>query len=267
MEQQQLASILPSRLSDPTVTSDIYEACPQDNLDGTPYRRPERDFQSTLATRIMLCPSSGHNPDVHANKHAAESLMKGNYAGCWGSTWGQAASYGGGDATSGIMNLAQVKKFPTGNRIGAGKGTRLEAIPDGSSNTLMFSEVLPYSEPRLAASTSSPSGRNSDGRGAVLLPAAGGNMFTATTAPNSATPDTMAFCDPNIPEGYLGKLKCVAVTPDVNEQWAAARSKHTGGVNAALGDGSVRFFRDAIDPVVWANLATKSGGEANVNAD
>ncbi|MFO0879745.1 MAG: DUF1559 domain-containing protein [Gemmataceae bacterium] len=30
----------------------------------------------------------------------------------------------------------------------------------------------------------------------------------------------------------------------------AARSRHTGGVNVVLGNGSVRFVRDGIDPVM-----------------
>ena len=269
MEQQQLAQILPSRLSDPTVTTDIYEANPADNLDGTPIRRPERDFQSTLANRIMLCPSSGHNPDVHTNFLAVENLMKGNYVGCWGSTWGPAASYGGTSPTAGIFNLAQVVKFPTGSRIGQGKGTRIEHINDGASNTVMFSEVLPFSDPLDAASTSSPSGRNRDGRGAVLLPAAGGNMFTTTTTPNSTTRDTMTYCDSRIPDlrgNVPNPLKCDLVSPEIPDQWAAARSRHTGGVNAAMGDGSVRFFRDGLSLDTWRALGTKNGGET-VNLD
>lgn len=41
----------------------------------------------------------------------------------------------------------------------------------------------------------------------------------------------------------------------------AARSRHTGGVNAVLGDDSVRFVRDGIDPAAWAAAATRAGGE------
>jgi prepilin-type N-terminal cleavage/methylation domain-containing protein/prepilin-type processing-associated H-X9-DG protein len=38
-------------------------------------------------------------------------------------------------------------------------------------------------------------------------------------------------------------------------------SRHTGGVNALLSDGSVRFLRNSIDPFTWAGLGTRDGGE------
>jgi len=38
-------------------------------------------------------------------------------------------------------------------------------------------------------------------------------------------------------------------------------SLHTGGVNALMGDGSVRFLRNAIDPLTWVGLGTRAGGE------
>ena len=41
----------------------------------------------------------------------------------------------------------------------------------------------------------------------------------------------------------------------------AARSLHPGGVNAAMADGSVRFFLKSIDPGVWRALGTTRGGE------
>ena len=41
----------------------------------------------------------------------------------------------------------------------------------------------------------------------------------------------------------------------------AARSMHTGGVNASLGDGSVQFFSDGIDLTVWRGLGTRDGSE------
>src|SRR5262249_6116090 len=46
--------------------------------------------------------------------------------------------------------------------------------------------------------------------------------------------------------------------------WAGhvgARSRHAAGVDLALGDGSVRFVRDSIDPTVWYQIGTKGGGE------
>ncbi len=41
---------------------------------------------------------------------------------------------------------------------------------------------------------------------------------------------------------------------------AAFGSNHAGGVNALLGDGSVRFVRDSIGGQVWARLAHRSDG-------
>jgi len=45
-----------------------------------------------------------------------------------------------------------------------------------------------------------------------------------------------------------------------------ANSLHYGGVNALLGDGSVRFISDSIDRYVWRALGTRNGGEANANS-
>lgn len=41
----------------------------------------------------------------------------------------------------------------------------------------------------------------------------------------------------------------------------AARSRHTGGVNVTLGDGSVRFVRDSITTGTWQAIGTRAGGE------
>lgn len=41
----------------------------------------------------------------------------------------------------------------------------------------------------------------------------------------------------------------------------AARSLHPGGVNAAMADGSVRFFLNGINLGLWRSLGTRSGGE------
>lgn len=41
----------------------------------------------------------------------------------------------------------------------------------------------------------------------------------------------------------------------------AARSMHTGGVNASMGDGSVHFVTESIDGLIWRALGTRNGGE------
>jgi prepilin-type N-terminal cleavage/methylation domain-containing protein/prepilin-type processing-associated H-X9-DG protein len=41
----------------------------------------------------------------------------------------------------------------------------------------------------------------------------------------------------------------------------SARSKHPGGVNVSMADGSVRFIKDSISPQTWLALATRSRGE------
>ncbi len=40
-----------------------------------------------------------------------------------------------------------------------------------------------------------------------------------------------------------------------------ARSYHPGGVNALLGDGSVRFVKSTVDGNTWRALGTVAGGE------
>jgi prepilin-type processing-associated H-X9-DG protein len=40
-----------------------------------------------------------------------------------------------------------------------------------------------------------------------------------------------------------------------------ARSFHTGGVNAGMGDGSVRFVKNSISIATWRALSTTQGGE------
>ena len=46
------------------------------------------------------------------------------------------------------------------------------------------------------------------------------------------------------------------------QQYNAARSRHPGGVNAGLCDGSIRFVTDTIALATWQALGTTEGGEA-----
>jgi prepilin-type processing-associated H-X9-DG protein len=164
---------------------------------------------------------------------------------------------------------------------------KLSQITDGTSNTLMMSEVL------VLPATILWSGPYSDGQTAL-----GGQTFTGFHTPNSPLPDALArqsewwtneraipgWIEQNLPVNASGtpdppvsvsggRRGAPALPPDattdsngMKQQHIAARSKHPGGVNASRCDGSVEFYTDAIDRRVW-NALTSAAGEEVFNRD
>jgi prepilin-type N-terminal cleavage/methylation domain-containing protein len=116
-------------------------------------------------------------------------------------------------------------------------------ILDGLSNTLMLSEVI--------------QGVEYDLRGyAWWGPAAG---FSAYLAPNSSQSDILQGGEYCVNDGT--NPPCYGPHSNSQPMMMAARSKHPGGVGAALCDGSVRFVSDNIAIATWRALATRKGGE------
>ncbi len=247
--------------------NDIDESCPWDNLDGSPYRRPEIDTQ-TFARKFMSCPSAPQS-EINYNDLSLENLFKANYAACLGGGTMRDATPRGNQAKKGIFYVVtDVVKYPYGSRTGTGKGTKLGQVLDGTSNTVMLSEVLANHTPDGRTSGSSPGGLNRDIRGALLCPMMGGNTFTTAFPPNSKGTDVSQGCpaagDPAAkPAGdpmYCVQDRDTSVT--TGGQWqVAARSQHSGGVNAAMADGSVRFISQSITQATWSALGTSMGGE------
>ena len=124
-------------------------------------------------------------------------------------------------------------------------------ITDGLSNTLLMGEII------VAKSDKNASW---DGRGDAYNDdmASPGSMFMTINPPNSPVPDAV-WCfnngDPAMP--------CVAAA-GTNGQ-LAARSRHSGGVNALLGDGSVRFFTNSIQAATWRYLGSRADGQTTLN--
>jgi prepilin-type N-terminal cleavage/methylation domain-containing protein len=119
----------------------------------------------------------------------------------------------------------------------------LSAFVDGTSQTLLASEVIV--------------GQGQDLRGFSWWGDAA--AFEAFMTPNSTFPDVLfspAYCNdqpPNPP--------CTSVTTALPDMYAA-RSRHSpGGVNAAMGDASVRFVKNSINIQLWRALSTTRGGE------
>ena len=263
---------LDGRIQQWMAVDDLNEACPWDNLDGTPLRRPDIDTQ-TFARKFMSCPSAAPT-EIHYNDLSIENLHKSNYAACFGGQFMRDASRRGDPTKRGLFGAVEnIVKYGYGERFGIGKGTRFGAITDGSSNTVAISEVLANDKADGRTSSSAPAGMNRDVRGALLCPMMGGNSFSGFFPPNSKGTDVTSGCPlATDPAAYPSThpMFCTQdrnVSPTTGGQWqVAARSQHTGGVNTAFGDGSVRFFSSSTDRVVWSALCTIAGGEV-ANAD
>lgn len=263
MEQQALDDRINLGMS----ANDLDEACPWDNLDGTQIRRPDIDTQ-TFARSFLSCPSSPQTELLY-NDLSLENLHKANYVACFGGQYMRDASQRGDRTKRGVFGAVEnVVKYPYGLRFGVGKGTKFSNITDGSSNTVMMSEVLNNPKADGRTSSSAPSGMNRDVRGALLTPMMGGNSFTGFFPPNSKGTDVTNGCPlATDPAAYpsTDPMFCTQdrnTSPTTGGQWnVAARSRHAGGVNAAFADGSVRFFSSNIDRQSWSNLCTASGSE------
>jgi prepilin-type N-terminal cleavage/methylation domain-containing protein/prepilin-type processing-associated H-X9-DG protein len=127
-------------------------------------------------------------------------------------------------------------------------------VVDGLSNTVMLSEVI----------TGSFTATTNDKRGIWSYP--WGMQYTHHRTPNTTIPDEIW--------NAVASTGCV-FTPDAPCNgnatcWGtadfAARSKHPGGVNVGLGDGSVRFCPNQVSLAVWQAAASINGGET-VQAD
>lgn len=123
----------------------------------------------------------------------------------------------------------------------SGKPPRLALITDGLSNTLMASEAI--------------AGLRNDLRGNTWW--GPGSGFVVSLKPNDTSPDlswsSSAWCDPNPPNPPCAFRSVGYVFGD--------RSRHPGGVNAALCDGSVRFIANQVNATTWHDLGTSMGGE------
>jgi len=265
VEQRAMADLLREGIENNP--EEYIQSNPMDNLDAG---RPLYGSQGSTIFAVWRCPSSGTDHDtIFFRSLSLEGLRKANYAGCFGG--GTMATTMDGMATAnpnpmmlGVFSTRPIQKFPPAGR--AGTGVRLAQINDGTSNTAMISEVLTWD--------GNTPGRadTRDIRGVWVVPTMGANAFSTQTTPNSRVNDLLASCESTIPVNNI--LHCGT---DPNSTlarhlalnggfFAAARSRHPGGVNVAMADGSVRFVKDTINPLIWQATGTRAGGEV-VSAD
>ncbi|HXG11657.1 MAG TPA: DUF1559 domain-containing protein [Gemmataceae bacterium] len=180
---------------------------------------------TTVRFAVCTCPSDKPNRPIRNQTNH-------NYAANFGNT--------------GIEQQANVNGIPFGGSpFPRGKSGRIADIPDGTSTTLLMAEVR--------------QGQQQDLRGFTWWgPAAG---FTTQMAPNSPLEDVLAGGNCRPPQDGFDNPPCTDQQTTLRPNQMAARSRHPGGVNVAMCDGSVHFITNGIKLDTWRALSTSRGGE------
>jgi prepilin-type processing-associated H-X9-DG protein len=159
----------------------------------------------------------------------------------------------------------------------------LTGITDGTSNTILIAEDAArregyltntaYLDPATAGGVASPDD-------VVQIKYAGGTLttrrfwrwgeqdsgFGVSGDPylNLTTTGFKVINNNNSNAGGDGPNGCWATTNNcgTNDEIFAF---HTGGANVVMGDGSVRFLRDSLNPVAVASMVSRGGGEVIAN--
>jgi len=222
------------------------------NIDQAPLYN-QVNFNVTIDTQVLangqqlalqvipayMCPSDpGSNIYTQSQNYGSSPRVKSNYAGnignqnSTGCNIGWNLLNGNGAATNGdTYDVTQISgvlmKWPASINIAA--------ISDGTSNTLLMGEVRPFC-----------SAHEQDGW-------IDSNAFWTVTGPGLNYPTC-----PDQP-GYTGN-NCNQIG---NGAWGTAnsfRSKHVGGVQFTLCDGSSRFINQNIDILTFQKLADRRDG-------
>lgn len=196
---------------------------------------------------LLMCPSdpvgpklisanSGGAPPVNLNGNGLSQGFSGNYIACTGSSYFNQGGLCKSARLDGVMfAVSRVK---------------MKEVTDGLSKTAMLSELI-----LVADIVKADAANGNDSRGRYWNPPHGNVFFSTIFTPNSSNPDHITWVHTEPPPD----------APAVNigtDMYCLARSKHPGGVNLTMADGSVHFISNEMDPTAYGSLGSRSGNES-----
>jgi prepilin-type N-terminal cleavage/methylation domain-containing protein/prepilin-type processing-associated H-X9-DG protein len=210
----------------------------QYTADRTEYIHNLNNVISNTAVATFSCPSDPSSPGKGAS--GSTTAFQGNYAvSAGGMTWNGSTP----------TQVTMIGGDPGGMFYQDSKVT-LTTVSDGTSNTLLASEGIVR-----GTSTTAVWGEVGGYWGGAPHGAFG---FSAFELPNTTVADRVYSCKsttwPQAPceNGNAGGLA---------GRWNYARSKHSGGVNVVMGDGSTRFVSNNINRFSWQAMGTRADGQ------
>jgi prepilin-type N-terminal cleavage/methylation domain-containing protein/prepilin-type processing-associated H-X9-DG protein len=211
----------------------LYDVIDQLGSFGTPQANP---YVRAQRFGFTTCPSNGPVPNFGPTIDWA-NFGRGNYAG----------NNGIGPMTE--NGKEKLLPRPHGGQTGVlymNSNLKVTKILDGSTKTVLASEIITLQN-------------ENDGRGIMFYPE--GPLYQHNNPPNTSVKDWLrnVMCVNTLP---MAPCQTTFSSWDTRQLILSARSYHTGGVNAAFCDGSVRFIRDTIQLDVWKAASSPVGGES-----
>jgi len=239
---------------------------------------PIHDPAASTVVPLYLCPSDGQNP-LFVQTSTARTPNAFTTAGT-----NYVFNSGSGRANASASIAYYDPAYATDGMFWYGSRLSFRDMRDGSSNALLVSECL--LGPGQPAPTASATAPGVVGRYYVSLTT---SVFQSNSVPpggwiqgGALVTSRPAECDNGtrawgVMRGsswfwggrawnsvFNGALQPNDPLPDCGAHgrgFFAARSNHSGGVNVALGDGSVRFVSSSVNLTTWQALCTRSGDE------
>jgi prepilin-type N-terminal cleavage/methylation domain-containing protein/prepilin-type processing-associated H-X9-DG protein len=217
---------------------------------------PNNAIAAAILVPSFLCPSD--QAQSLGGDYGVANLAPSNYC----------ASQG-----SGVYASGNGSPYQSNGVMFANSRVRIADITDGTTNTACMSESV------LGSGTQSVFGGSPPGPPQTTY----GYLLTFQSSLDDAScaaPSAWNYADLRQFLWYSGEMRNTAYnhyyTPNSKNYdcitnaaalgytaigWKAARSRHAGGVNLLLCDGSTRFVSDTVNVTTWRSLATRNGGE------
>ena len=231
-----------------------------------------------LAFPLLRCPSDIDRLTDPSDSRALAGIQKNNYKGNSGNDTGEVTTKTGVNILGGSPVVGTVYYEKNNGVFLTGRSVAIGDIIDGTSNTALFAEaVLGDGDNSKVSIPGDWFGSTATDRAALVTELAAINPNDPTTIPASQySYSGRTFIPGNFigtrynhiapPNGASLVIATIAANADGSAFTSAghattASSRHTGGINLALADGSVRFIKNDIDISLWWALGSIAGEE------
>jgi prepilin-type N-terminal cleavage/methylation domain-containing protein/prepilin-type processing-associated H-X9-DG protein len=228
---------------------------------GTPPANANQNWRSlrNVEIKTYLCPSDANNRQHYNDPSGGppeKDWARGNYGATAG--WEDYDHVANGNSKT-TTQAGVMKGFVASPMMSANYGARFAEVTDGLSNTIMVGELRAGRsalDPRGVWALGFPSSSIVNAGRAAYNPSPNNNLGNS-----GKDGDEIQTCSKfwTATIGSVDGLGCIKKGNLMTS--GMSRSLHTGGVNACMGDGSVRFIKNSIDEQTWCFLISKGDGQ------